>query len=138
MQIKWIPVDFTALKSEQQTNMFKAWCKLVMDAVVELGAKGVLKFEEMGNSGMAQERVMQGAQVWIEKDGKKLKYNVLVAFNDMLDDNIPNLSKPTIRRNYPISKATQLIESAQQWEASPPDAESYGLQARPVSPDIEV
>lgn len=136
--VKYIPLDITALKPEQQTNMFMAWCKLVMAELPALGAKGVLQFDAMGDSGMAQERVMQGAQVWIEKDGKKLKFNQLVAFNDMTDDDIPNLSKPTIRRNYPSSRAAQLIETAQRMEADPPPAETYGLLVRPAAPDVEV
>lgn len=137
MQIKWIPVDFTALKPEQQENMFKAWCGLVMANLDDFGAKGVLKYEEKGDSGMAQERILQGAQVWIEVKGRKLKTNLLVTMNDMLEQDFPRKGSD-MRRNDPMWYAGSLVERAKDWELFPPPEGTYGVQPWPTAPDIEV
>ena len=133
--IKWVPMDFTALQPAQQTNMFKAWCKLVMAALPNYSAGGVLKFEEMGESGMAVERVIQGAQVWISLRGKKFKTNLLVAFNDMLEQDFPRQGSD-VRRNDPNWFAGSLVERAKDWELWPP-SEGYGVLPWPTAWDLE-
>ena len=136
MKVIWIPFDFTAMPVEQQDQMFVAWCKLVMDNLKNHDAKGVLKFEEKGPQEFMKTNI-QSAQVWIEASGKKLKTNLLVAFNDMLENDCPNASKPDIRRNDPDWYAGSLVDRAKGWEANPP-SEGYGLLPWPLKSDIEV
>lgn len=138
MTFKWIPFDFTALTTPQQDNMFVAWCKSVMNCVKELGFHGVLKFEEKGDSGMATERVIQGAQVWMtDAAGKVIGVNLLVAFNDMLA-NEPAKQGSEVLRNDPNWYAGSLQERAKDWAAFPPNPETYGVLPLTSDPDITV
>ena len=137
MQIKWIPVDFTALKPEQQENMFFAWCRLVMGNLNAFGATGVLKYDFKGDSGMAQERIMQGANVWVEVRGRKFKTNLHVTLNDMLEQDFPKQGSD-VRRNDPVWYAGSLVERAKDWELFPPPVDTYGVLPWPADPDIEV
>ena len=136
MSIVWIPFDFTKLTTQQQDNAFVAWCALVMANLSNHNAKGVLRFEDKGQVGMATEKVIQKADVWIEADGVKLKYNVMIAFNDMLANDHPRQGSD-VRRNDPNWFAGSLVERARVWEAYPP-SEGYGILARPTAPDITV
>lgn len=135
--LKWIPVDFTALKPEQQENMFRAWCKLVMAGLAGHNANGVLKFEDKGDSGLATERIIQGAQVWIEKYGRKFKTQLHVPLNDMLEQDYPRQGSD-VRRNDPNWYAGSLVDRAQEWELWPPPAETYGVLPWPEKADITV
>lgn len=136
MNIVWIPFDFTRLTTEQQDNAFVAWCELVMANLANHNAKGVLKFEDKGEVGMATEKVIQKADVWIEVGGVKLKYNVMIAFNDMLENDHPRQGSD-VRRNDPNWFAGSLVERAKEWEANPP-SEGYGMLDRPAAPDVTV
>jgi hypothetical protein len=136
MNIVWIPFDFTKLTTEQQDDAFVAWCALVMAHLSNYSAKGVLQFEDKGEVGMATEKVIQKADVWIEVDGVKLKTNVMIAFNDMLENDHPRQGSD-VRRNDPSWFAGSLVERAKEWEANPP-SEGYGILARPTAPDITV
>ena len=136
MNIVWIPFDFTRLTTAQQDSAFVAWCELVMANLANHNAKGVLKFEEKGDVGMATEKVIQKADVWIEADGVELKTNVMIAFNDMLENDYPRQGSD-VRRNDPEWFAGSLVERAKEWEANPP-SEGYGILDRPAAPDITV
>lgn len=137
MQIKWIPVDFTALKPEQQENMFLAWCRLVMGYIPAAGANAALVFDVKGDSGMAQERVIQGALVWISIRGRKLKTQLRITMNDMLEQDFPKQGS-TVRRNDPAGYAEGLVSRAKDWELFPPSDDTYGSQPWPEKADITV
>ena len=137
MQIKWIPVDFTALKPEQQENMFLAWCRLVMANLPTFNANAVLVFDVKGNSGMAQERIIQGALVWISIQGRKLKTQLRITLNDMLENDFPKQGS-TVRRNDPAGYAEGLVSRAMTYELFPPPVDTYGVMPWPENPDITV
>jgi hypothetical protein len=133
-----VPFDFTALKVQQKVDFFAAWCRLVMAAVAELKCKAVLSFPAAVDAGMQSDvYVTQKADVWIEKDGVKLKYNVMLPFNAMLANN-PVRPGSHVLENDPLWVAGQLVGSAQWWEQFPPNADSYGILPRPEKADIEV
>jgi hypothetical protein len=136
MTVTFVPFDFPNLKPEQQENMFKSWCRLVMLSVKEAGAHALLKYQDKGDSGMATERILQGADVWV--DGCAV--NVLVAMNDMLDDDVPNQSKPDERRNHPEVRAKALLESAKELDAYAKTGNlgAYEILPRPEAGDIQV
>lgn len=134
---QWVPFDFTALKTEEQDNMFLRWCRSVMSCLVSYNAGGMLKFEPKGDTGPATEKVIQGAQVWITYKGKPLLYNLLVPFNDMLANEKVNSTSSTLR-NDPSWYAGDLVSRALDKELFPPPPETYGLQPRPADPDIVV
>jgi len=106
-----------------------------MSCLKNHGAGGMLKFEEKGDTGPATEKVIQGAQVWISADGKDLLYNLLVPFNDFLEN---EKVKGDVLRNDPDWYAGSLVERAKDKELFPPPPETYGLLPRPENPDIEV
>lgn len=135
MATVWVPLDFTALPTEQQDKMFVAWCGLVFARLKEQGAHGLLKFQPKGASGPAQMNI-QGADVWIEANGVKYKTNLLIAFNDFLDNSCPIQGNP-VRRNDPVWYASSLVNRAKDWEIFPP-GEGYGILPRPTNPDIAV
>ena len=136
MSITLVPLDFTALTTAQQNNAFKVWCGGVMLAIAELNHKALLVFEDLGNVGMATEKVIQKADVWIDD----LKVNVMIAFNDMLETDVPNQSRPDEKRNFPGVKAKALVEAAQDHaqEQASGTLGAYEVTPRPASGDIEV
>ena len=134
MSITLVPMDFTKMTTVQQNNAFVIWCGLVMKAIRELNHKAVLKFPFAGDSGMATERVIQKADVWVDP----YKVNVVLNFNSMLETDVPNQSRPTEKRNFPSVMAAALIQNAKDWDKTPPPADTYGILLRPTSGDIEV
>jgi hypothetical protein len=137
MDIKWVPFDFTALATAQQVQMFVAWCRLVMSCLKNYNAGGLLQFEAKGDTGPAAQKVIQGAQAWITYKGKELKYNRLIAFTDMLENDRPRQGSD-VRRNDPNWFAGDLVESAKDKEIFPPPEDTYGFVPRPEKADIEV
>jgi|WetSurMetagenome_2_1015567.scaffolds.fasta_scaffold445943_2 hypothetical protein len=134
MSFTSVPFDFTKLTTAQQDSMFIAWCEQVMDEIAALGHRALLLFEPKGDVGMATEKVIQGAFVWIDE----LKVQVRIAFNDMLDSDAPNQDHPERKRNFPDVKAAVIVEEAQEWAVNPPPADTYGIVARPATGDISV
>lgn len=136
MNIVLVPFDFTKLTTEQQDAMFVAWCGQVMAEVKALGYTALLVFEDKGEVGMATEKVIQKADVWIDE----LPVNVLLAFGTMLDTDVPNQSRPEEKRNFPNVVAKQIVESAKElasYQAAGTLGE-YVVTPRPATGDIEV
>lgn len=135
MSITLVPFDFTAMPNKQQNDTFVVWCGLVMKAIKDLGHKAVLAFPPAVDAGMAADvYVVQKADVWIDE----LKVNVLLAFNTMLETDVPFAGRPEEKRNFPNVVAADLIASAQEKDKNPPPADTYGILPRPEKADIEV
>jgi hypothetical protein len=136
MNLTWIQIDFTQQTVDQVEQLFKNWCNAWMERLSKYGAGGVLKYEELGDSGPNTARTVQGANVWIEcPPGVLLSYNINVPLDNMLDNDFPVQGKP-VRRNDAEWFAGDVVARAKEHEVSPPDPDSYGRLDRPDDPDI--
>lgn len=139
MAIKWIPVeypfDLTAFPQDQQDKMYVAWLNMVGKELQELGVKALIVIDKKGPS-VGTTTNLQGAQVWVGD----YKVNLLMAFTDFIDNDVPQLQHPAVRRNDPKWYAANLVERAKEKDEAlaKNNLGDYVVTPRPKTGDIEV